>query len=386
VLAAATALLSAALAGVGGTAVALQASGRTESSALAFAAGGAPTRALAALDVLPRLALTLDRRTLRLALAYEPQLRVSQVLSYAAGEAALAQGGAAQLAWDVHPLWRATASARASVRILDFVAPGGAELARLLDLRRAPASLRLREDAATLAIEGRPAPLLTVSAALSADASGGAGASGAAALPGMREARAAASVARAQTPIDTVRLELSGAAAAFDVGGSASLATASLGWARQATRTLRLHLSAAASRTRDAGGAARLVPGGEAGLEASPLLGGRPVAVAAALRAGPVFDRYAAAVQQRAGLDASAMWAVAPRWRVGGAAAAGRVLDRLGYGAWRGDLRAEWKTTPRVTLYGDVWQERHRDPRGGALGTATYAGASLGAIVAPAVR
>ena len=211
-LAAAAALLALALAGVDGTAVDVQASGRTETSALAFAPGGGAARGLAALDVLPRLALLLDReRTLRLTLAYEPQLRASQSLSYPGGDVALAHGGSVRGEWEVDPLWRATGSARAADRILDFVSVGADGLALLVDLRRAPPVFRFREDGASLGVEGRPTRLLAVDAAASAAASGGVGAAGSAAVPGMREGRAALGVALQETRQDLLRLEVAGA-------------------------------------------------------------------------------------------------------------------------------------------------------------------------------
>lgn len=381
-LAAATAVLSAALAGVDGTAVDLQASGRTETSALAFHAPGAATHGLAALDVLPRVALLLDHETLRLSLAYEPQLRASQSLSYPAPAASLVHGGFARAEWDLSPIWRATGTARASVRILDFVAPGGGDLARLLDLRGAPPTFRYRDDGATAAVEGRPTRLLTFGATASVASSAGVGAYGGPALPELREVRVAGSLARAQSPIDVVRLEVAQAAAAFELGGTASLATVSAGWSRQAARALRFHLTGSASDAREPDRAARLVPGGEAGLEATPALDGRPLAISLVLRAGPAFDRFIAGVQDRAGLNAAATWSVTPRWSLGAAAALARALGPGGYAAARGDLRGEWKATRRITLYGDLWHERHSDPALGA-GGASYVGTSAGVALAP---
>jgi hypothetical protein len=383
---AATALLSAALVGVDGTAVDLQASGRTETSALAFSGGNAPVRGLAALDVLPKLALALDHKTLRLALGYEPQLRLSQALSYPTTDATMAQGGSLRAEWDAGPLWRATGTARSSIRILDFIAPGGGDLARLLDLRRAPPVFRYREDAASAGLEGRPTHLLTLAANVAADSTGGVGADGRAAVPGMRELRAAGSVARAQTPIDELALEVSGAEAWFDLtGGTATLGTASLRWARQVTRTLRFHASASGSEARDAPRGSRLVPGGELGIAGNPALFGRPLLLSATLRSGPAFDRFAVGVLERAGVNAAAMWAATPRWSFGAMGMYARVLDRLGYQAGRGDLRAEWKASRRLTLYGDVWHERHLDPVA-VDGAASYTGTSVGVILAPLPR
>ncbi len=383
---AATALLSAALAGVDGTAVDLQASGRAESSALAFANGGAPSHGLAALDVLPKLSLLLDRKPLRLALAYEPQVRFSQALSYGTGGAAVGQGGSARAEWEFEPLWRVTGTARSSVRVLDFVAPGGADLARLLDLRRAPPAFRFREDAASAGIEGRPTHLLTVGADAAVSSTSGVGAAGSAAVPGLRELRVAGSLSRAQSPIDVLRLEVSESAAAFEIAArSATLATLTAGWRRQAARTLTFHVDGSASDARDATGRARLLPGGEVGLEANPGLWGRPLTLSAAVRAGPFFDRFTGGVRRRAGVDGSAMWAVTPHWSVGATGAFAHVLERFGYSAGRGDLRAEWKATRRLTLYGDVWQERHRDPLL-VEGAASYTGTSVGMILAPMPR
>ncbi|HEX9049852.1 MAG TPA: hypothetical protein VF841_04900 [Anaeromyxobacter sp.] len=384
-LLAATALLSAALAGVDGTAVDLQTSGRTETSALAFSAGGAPVRGLAAVDVLPRVALALDHRTLRLTLAYEPQLRLSQALSYPTTDATMAQGASARGEWELDPLWRATGTARSSIRILDFVAPGGGDLSRLLDLRHAPPVFRYREDAASAGLEGRPTHLLTVGVTVAVDSTGGVGADGAAAVPGMRELRVGGSVARAQTSIDELKLEASGATAAFDLGGAAALGTISAGWARQAARVLRVHVSASASDARDADGASRVLAGGELGLEGMPALFGRPLTLSASVRAGPAFDRFAAGVLERAGVNAAAMWAATPRWSFGGIGMYGRVLDRLGYSAGRGDVRAEWKASRRLTLYGDVWHERHLDPAA-VNGAAAYTGTSVGVVLAPLAR
>jgi hypothetical protein len=199
----------------------------------------------------------------------------------------------------------------------------------------------------------------------------------------MREGRAALAAARQQTASDVVRLELGAAAAAFDLGGTASLATASAGWSRRATRLLRLHLSASASDVRDRTTAGRVVPGGEAGVDATPPLLGRPLVLAAAFRAAPAFDRFLARVQERVGVDGSATWAVTPRWSVGASGAWAHVRERLGYTAARGDVRAEWKARPRLVLYADAWREEHRDPVAGAAGTASYLGTSVGVILAP---
>jgi hypothetical protein len=380
---AAAALLALALGGVDGTAVDVRTSGRTETSALAFASGGGAVHGLAALDVLPRVGLLLDHRTLRLELAYEPQLRASESLSYAASDATLVHGGAARAVWELSPLWKVAGTARAAVRILDFAAVGAGDLGRLLDVRRAPAVFRFRDDAASAGLEGRPTRLLTVGVTASVASSGGGGAAGAGAVPGLREARGAASVARAWTEVDTLHLELSGAAATFDLGDPASLASASLGWTRRAARAVTFHLLAAASGVRDRTTAGRAVGGGEAGVEATAALLGRPLALSAAVRAGPAFDRFVARVQERAGLDLAATWAVTPRWSVGAAGAYARVREPLGYSAARGDLRAEWKATPRVALYADVWREEHREPLLGPAGAASYLGTSVGVVLAP---
>jgi hypothetical protein len=380
-LAAANALLALALAGVDGTAVDLQASGRAETSALGFATPVGGMSGLAALDVLPKIALRLDQRTLRLAIAYEPQLRASESLSYPAGDVTLVQGGSALAEWDLHPLLKATGAARSVDRILDFLTVGAGDLARLVDLRGAPPVFRFREDAASVGLEGRPTQLLTTTATASGSSSRGLGASGAAAVPGMREGRVAVAAARAQSPSDVLRLELAGAGAAFDAGGSASLATASAGWMRQATRTLRFRVLGSVSGVRDRTTAGDLVPGGEAGLDATPMFLGRPLTVSAAVRAGPAFDRFVARVQERLGATATATWALTPRLGLGAAGAFARVREPQGYAAGRGDLRAEWKATRRLTLYADVWNEQHRDPV--AAGTASYLGTSVGVLLAP---
>ena len=248
---------------------------------------------------------------------------------------------------------------------------------------RAAPVFRFREEAASVGLEGRPTRLLTTTAAASGSSSGGLGASGAAAVPGMREGRVALAAARAQTASDVLRLELAGAAAAFDVGSSASLATATAGWTRQATRTLRFRVLGSVSGVRDRTTAGDVVPGGEAGLDATPVFLGRPLALAAAVRAGPAFDRFVARVQERLGATAAATWALTPRLGVGVAGAFARVREPLGYEAGRGDLRAEWKATRRLTLYADVWNEQHRDPVAGAAGTASYLGTSVGLVLAP---
>jgi hypothetical protein len=84
-------------------------------------------------------------------------------------------------------------------------------------------------------------------------------------------------------------------------------------------------------------------------------------------------------------VNAAAMWAVTPRWSFGGVGMYARVLDRLGYEAGRGDLRAEWKASRRLTLYGDVWHERHLDPAA-FDGAASYTGTSFGVVLAPLPR
>ena len=382
----ATALLGAGLGAFDGTAVEVRTGGRAETSALAFSAGGGETRALAAVDVLPRLGLFLDHeRTLRLELAYTPQLRLSQALSYAGSDAAVAHAGSARAEWDLHPLWSASGTARSSVRLLDLVASPGHELARLMELRAAPAALRVAEEGATLGLEGRPTRRVTVAGAFAAESSGGLGPAGRVAMPPMRELRVAGSVARDFTRKDVLRLEASAAAAAFTARG-ASLATLGASWRREAARTVRLRLAAAASEARADGVPARLVPGGEVAVEVTPALLGRPLRAALAARAGPAFDRFEAGVQERLGLDASATWEVAPRWSVGALGATGRVRERGGYSASRADVRTDWRAARRLTVYAHVWGERHDDPRLATGATATYLGSGIGIELAPLSR
>jgi hypothetical protein len=380
-----TALLSAALAGLDGTAAEVRVSGRTETSAVAFEADDGAPRHLAAIDVLPRVGLLLDRKTLRLALTYEPQLRVSQVLSYPGNDAALVHGASARAEWDLDPRWRATGVARSSRRLLDFVASSGGELSRLLDMRAPPTAVRYHDDGAWAGIEGRPTRRATVASTVAMDWSGGTGADGRAAMPRMRELRLAGSVARAQSRQDVVRIELAASSANFEAG-AASLATLSAGWTREATRRLRLRVAAGASEVLTGSAPADVMPGGEAEVDATPALLGRPLRARVALRAGPAFDRFGARVQEQIGIEGLARWALTPRWSVAALAATGRVAEQQGYSASRADLRAEWRASPRVTLYAHLWSERHHDPRLAAGTTASYLGTSFGVELAPAAR
>jgi hypothetical protein len=54
----------------------------------------------------------------------------------------------------------------------------------------------------------------------------------------------------------------------------------------------------------------------------------------------------------------------------------GRILEPLGYAAARGDLRAVWRASRRVTLSGGAWSEWHRDPRLALGATSSVRGAS----------
>ncbi|HET7826741.1 MAG TPA: hypothetical protein VFK90_15505 [Anaeromyxobacter sp.] len=383
--AAAIAILSAALAAVDGTSAEVTVSGRAETSALAFSADGAAPRGLAALDVLPRVGLLLDHKTLRLGLAYEPQLRVSQALAYPGSDAAVVHGGSLRAEWDVDPLWRATGSARATVRLLDLAAGAGSELARLLDLRAPLAPLRYADSGASAAIEGRPTRRLTVAAAATIDASGAAELADRPAMPWMRELSLAASATSAETREDTIRLELAARSAAFEVGG-ASFATLSAAWTRALARGAHLRLAAAASQALSGSAPARTMPGGDVELEATPGLAGRPLRLAAAARVGPAFDRYGGRIFERLALEARAAWAVAPRLSLSAAAVGGGVLEAQGYTASRADLRGAWRWSPRVTFYAAVWNEWHHDPRLAAGAAATYLGTGVGIELAPGAR
>lgn len=382
---AATALLSAALAAVDGTSVEVTVSGRSETSALAFSADGAAPRGLAALDVLPRVGLLLDHKTLRLALSYEPQLRFSQALAYPGSDAAVVHGGSVRAEWDVDPLWRATGTARDAVRLLDFVAGAGNELARLLELRAPLAPLRYADSGASAGVEGRPTRRLTLAAKAAIDTSGAADLADRPAMPWMRELSVQGSVTHAETREDAIRLELAARSAAFEVG-SASFTTLSAAWMRELAPGARLRLGAGASQALSGSAPSRTMPGGEAEVEATRGLDGRPLRLSGALRAGPAFDRYGARIFERLALEARAAWVVAPRLTLAAAAVGGAVLERDGYTAARSDLRAAWRWSPRVTFYATVWDEWHHDPRVAAGATASYLGTGLGVELAPAVR
>jgi hypothetical protein len=382
--AAVTALLAAALAGIDGTAVDLQVSGRAETSARAYVGDGG-SRQLVATDVLPRLSLLLDRKTLRGAVGYEPQLRLSRDLGTPSANADLAHGGFARAEWDPAPAWRASGAVRGSVRLVDLVTPSGGEPARLLELRAPATTVRFLDSGATAALEGRPTRRLTVRSAVALEDSRGLGA-GRAAMPAMRELRAAASAARAQTRADVLRVELTAARATFEAGHGASLLTLGAGWAHEATRSLRLRLAAAASRARSGSAPLRTIPGGEAELEMTAALDGRPFRARAALRAGPALDRFTAGVQERIGIDGAVGWDPAPRWSLDALAAAGQVREEQGYLATRGELRAGWRASRRVSLFAAAWNEWHRDPRLAAGTTASSWGTSMGVELAPAAR
>jgi hypothetical protein len=384
VTAAVSALLAAALAGVGGTAVDLQVSGRAETSARAYVRDGG-ARQLLATDVLPRLSLALDRKTLRGTFGYEPQLRVSRDLAAPSGDLALAHGGFARAEWDLAPTWRASGGVRGSVRLVDLVAPSGGAPARLLELRAPASTVRFLDSGATLGVDGRPTRRLAVRAAAALEDSRGLGA-GSAAMPEMRELRATAGLARDLTRADVVGLDLAAARATFETGGDASLATLGASWAHAATRSLRLRLAAAASRARSGTAPIRTIPGGEAELDATAALDGRPFRARAALRAGPALDRFTAGVQERIGVDGALGWDPAPRWSLDALAAAGRVRESQGYLATRGELRAGWRASRRLGLFAAAWSEWHRDPRLATGATASFWGTSMGVELAPATR
>lgn len=381
----ATALLAAALGAIDGTAADVRVSGRVETSAVALAADGGPARELAAVDVLPRVALALDHKTLRLTLGYEPQLRLSQVLSYAGGDVAVAHGGSARAEWELLPLWRATGALHSSVRLLDFVAASGGELARLLDTRAPPTRLRFRDTSAAAGIEGRPTRRVTVASSVSVEWSGAAAVEDRVAMPLLRELRLAGSVARAETRQDTLRLEVAAASAAFEVG-SASFGTLALAWAREEARSLRFRLAGGASTPFGGSAPSGLMPVGEALVEATPSFLGRPLRATAAVRAGPAFDRFGARIQELLAVDASATWALTGRFSLAAAATAGRVREPNAYSASRADLRGAWRASQRLTVYAAVWNERHDDPRLVAGASASYLGMGVGLELAPRAR
>jgi hypothetical protein len=383
--AAVTALLSAALAAIDGTAVDVQVSGRAEASGSGFSRDGSAPHGLAATDVLPRVSLLLDRKIQRLTLGYEPQLRLSRDLTFSESYAALAHGGFARAGWDLSPIWRATGAARASVRLVDLVAPAG-DLGRLLELRSGASTVRFFDSAASAGLEGRVTRRLTVASAVAVDSSRGLGDDGRAAMPALQELRASASVAHDQTIRDVLRLELAWAAASFEIGGTASLGTITAGWDHAAARAVRLRLAASASQARERDGTSRTLPGGAAEVDAVPALLGRPLRARLALRAVSAIDRFGAEVEERVGADGGLTWEPVPRWSLGAAAAAGRVVEPGGYFASRGELRAGWRSTPRVTLYATGWSEWHRDGRVGLVSTTYYWGSSLGVELLPLAR
>jgi hypothetical protein len=368
-----TALLSAALAGVDGTSVETAASVRAQTSAHSYASDGLPTRALVAEDVLPRLSLLLDRKDLRLALRYEPQLRITRDPAAPDGHAAFVQGGALRAEWEPGPAWRATGEARAAERLVDLGAPGDGQ--RLLDLRAGTANVRWLDAGAAAGVEGRLGPALTLRARASADDTGGVDSADRVVLPRMQELRLGAGLAREQTRIDTLALDLGVLAASVDGGGQVSISTAGAGWLRAVTHTVRVRLAASANDARGAGAPARLLPGADLEVESSGLAG-RRLLVTAALRAGPMVDRYRGAAEERLGAQAALGWALAPRWMLEGSGEVGRILEPLGYGAARGDLRAVWRASRRVTLSGGAWSEWHHDPRLALGATAFVRGAS----------
>jgi hypothetical protein len=368
-----TALLSAALAGVDGTSVEPAASVRVQTSAHAYASDGLPTRALVAEDVLPRLSLLLDRKDLRLGIRYEPQLRITRDPAAPDDRAAFVQGGALRAEWEPGPAWRATGDARAAERLVDLGAPGDGQ--RLLDLRAGTANVRWLDAGAAAGVEGRLGPVVTLRGRASVDDTGGVGSADRVVLPRMQELRLGAGLARQQTRIDALELDLGVLDAAVDGGGRASISTAGLGWLRDATRTLRVRLAGSANDARGAGTPARLLPGGSLEIESSGLAG-RRLLVTAALRAGPMVDRFNGAVEERLGAQAALGWALTSRWTLEGSGEAGRILEPLGYSAARGDLRAVWRASRGVTLSGGAWSEWHRDPRLALGATSTVRGAS----------
>jgi hypothetical protein len=147
------------------------------------------------------------------------------------------------------------------------------------------------------------------------------------------------------------------------------------------TRTLHVRLTASGSDVRSTATPARFLPGGSAEAESTGLAG-RRLRLAAALRVGPVVDRWGAGVQERLGADAALGLAVAPRWTLEAGGAAGRILEPDGYEGARGDLRAVWHASRRVTLSAGVWTEWHRDPRLDVGGTTFTQGASAAIEVA----
>ena len=379
--AAVTALIAAALAGLDGTGVEPNASVRTETSAHAYGGDGAPTRALAAEDVLPRLSLLLDHHEVRLVLRYEPQLRLTQDPAAPDEHAAFVQGGAARAEWDASPAWRLSGDARAAERLVDLGA-GGAP--RLLDLRADTANVRFLDAGAAAAVEGRLGPATTLRTRASVDDTGGVDAADRVVLPRMVELRVGTALSREESAIDVLQLEARALEAQVDGGGQASILTGEAGWVRELTRTLRARLAASANEVRDAT-SARVLPGGSLELESTGLAG-RRLRLRAALRAGPGVDRYGGLVEERLGVEGALAWALAPRWTLEAAAAGGRILGPLGYSAVRGDLRAAWQVSRRLTLSAGAFSEDHRDPRVPAAPDSFVRGASAAVELATLPR
>jgi hypothetical protein len=386
VTAAATAVLWTLLAGIGGTAMEVQVGGRTETSARGVAPRGGATQSVVNFDLLPRLDLRLAGKRLRGTVAYEPQLRATRDLGGAVLDLGTAHAGTASAEWDLSPGWRVSAAARASERLVDLATASSEALTRLLELGAAPSTVRYVEAGASAAVEGGLTPRLALASSVALDSSGGRGAAGRAAVPGLRRLRLAAGLVRGHTRRDVLRADVSAVEAAFDAGGTASLATLTGEWAHDATRRVRFRLAAGASGARAEGAPTRALPEGRAALEWTPTLLGGTLRAAAAIATGAALDRWRATAYERIGIDGDVAWPASGRFTLRALASRGWAREPGGVTAGRAELRALWRASPRLAVSGGAWSEWQRDPELAAARSVTSWGSTLGVELAPLWR
>jgi len=189
--------------------------------------------------------------------------------------------------------------------------------------------------------------------------SGGADTTAQQVIPLQRGPRASVGLSYAASRLDTLTTTVDGLQARFSSGQTAGIAEAKEGWRTSWTRLVstELLLGGAVVRTQPAGSDPQTtgLPIATLSLEAKSKAAQMPITFRLLTGVEPFLDVYAAAVYERAGLDASA-GVVADRWELK-ARLQGTLLlngDRQGQGLVVGELGCTRALWPKVKLEGGL--------------------------------